>query len=159
VKPDARAKLVEGVFLRYLDARREFSLALERCAIKGWPDRRTAVRTSARVQGLFFSQLAARLTHLVCEHGLNDAMWSGYTTTLQVHDRVQELWSEQEEQTLRLRDAAYAQMQCEISELQSVVAPVALDEPFKMAKRDPELVVAGWKLNNATLAFDRELAQ
>ena len=43
VKTSARAKLVEDVFLRYLDARRAFNLALERCALKGWPDRGAAI--------------------------------------------------------------------------------------------------------------------
>jgi hypothetical protein len=154
----AQAKLVEDVFLRYLDARRAFSLALERSAIKGWPDRSAVVRNATRVQALFFSQLTARLIHLVLRNGTDDTMWNGYTTTSKVHRRLQDQWSEHEEQTLRLRDPTYAEIQGEITALQASADPDALVEPFNMAKRDPELVAAGWKLNDTTLALDRELA-
>jgi hypothetical protein len=32
-----------------------------------------------------------------------------------------------------------------------------VEEPFEMAKHDPELIAAGWKLNNV-YAVDQELA-
>jgi hypothetical protein len=158
VKTGVRAKLVEEVFLRYLDARRAFNLALERCALKGWPDRSAAVRNAARLQELFYEILSLRLKHLVLRSASNDIGWNEYTSTEKVQVRVQDGWSEHEEQTLRLRDTAYAQIQSEITKLQAAADPETLIEPFNMAKRDPELVSAGWRLNNTVLALDRELA-
>jgi hypothetical protein len=110
------------------------------------------------VQELFFSQLSARLTHLVLQSGSDDNTWNDYTNTAKVHRRLQELWSEHEEQTLRLRDMAYPQIQSEITELQAIADPQALEEPFRMARRDPELITAAWKLDNTVRSLDRELA-
>jgi hypothetical protein len=156
---NARAKLVEGIFLRYIDARIAFCFALQRCAIKGWPDRRALVTQSTRAQELFFAQLSARLNHLVRHAGSDDTQWNKYRTTNEVHERLWEYWSEQEKEALKLRDPAYGELQRAISELQAISDPDALTEPFKMAKRDPELIAAGWELNNIALALDRELAE
>lgn len=158
MKTSARAKLVGEVFSTCLDARREFNVALERCAIKGWPERVQAARTAAKVQELFFSQLAARLTHLTLENPSDDTEWSTYTSTAQVQERLQGRWGEQEELALRLRDKTYAQIESEIATLQAIADPEALDEPYRMAKRDPELIAAGWKLNNTVWELDRALA-
>ncbi len=116
------------------------------------------MRITTRVQQLFFSQLSVRLTHLVLQNGADDTAWNDYTNTAKVHERVQERWSEHEEQMLRLRDTAYAQIQSEITALQAIADPQSLEEPFKMAKRDPELIAAAWELDNPVRALDRELA-
>ena len=158
MKTSTRAKLVEDVFLRCLDARRTFSRGIGRCAIKGWPDRGAAVRITTRVQELFFAQLSARLTHFVLQNGSDDTTWNEYTNTAKVHERLQECWSEHEEQTLRLRDRAYAQIQSEITALQAIADPQSLEEPFRMARRDPELIAAAWELDKTVRALDRELA-
>jgi hypothetical protein len=84
VKASARAKLVERVFLRYLDARREFSRVLDLCAMKGWPDRSATVRIANRVEELFFLQLSVRLTQLVSQSGSNHGEWKEYTSTAKV---------------------------------------------------------------------------
>ena len=153
----ARADLIKDVFLRCQDARLEFNSALERCALKGWPDRSAAVRTATRLQELYFSQLSARLTHLV-SRGDMGAPWKEYATTAQVQGRVQEGWTEQEEAALRSYDAAYCQLQPKIDALEAIADSEAVDGPFEMAKRDPELIAAGWKLNNTVYALDQELA-
>jgi hypothetical protein len=154
---NARANLIKDVFLRCQDARLEFNSAVERCALKGWPDRSEAVRTAAKLQELFIAQLSARLTHLVSRAGSGD-IWNEYTTTAQVQGRVQEGWTEGEEQALRSYDAAYSQIQPKIDELQAIADSEAVEEPFEMAKRDRELIAAGWKLNNTVYALDQELA-
>lgn len=153
-----RAKLVEEVFLSYLDARRVFNLTLERCALKGWPDRSAAITNAARLQELYYSQLSARLTHLVLQNGPNEAMWNDYTTTLKVHERLQDHWCEPEEHLLRLRDARYGQIESDITKLEAAADPETLIEPFNMAKRDRELVAASHDLSNTTCALDRKLA-
>jgi hypothetical protein len=158
VKVSTRAKLVEDVFLRYLESRRPFSLELGRCALKGWPDKGLLVRNTTRVQMLFFDQLSTRLARLMLHNGSDDAIWSNYTTTSKVHERLQTDWSGYEEQALRARDSTYTEMQREPIELQAVADPDALFEPFKMARRDPELIAAAWKQNDATISLDGELA-
>lgn len=158
VKPGARALLVEDVFRRYLEARQEFNLALERCSLKGWPDKKAAVRNATYLQELFYERLSVRLKHLVLRSGLDEIRWNEYTSTAKVHERLQGGWSESEEQALRLCDKAYARMQSEIAKLQATADPPALDGPFTMAKRDPELVSAGSKLDSTIRALDRELS-
>ena len=158
-QPSARAKLVEEVFVECINARLEFNQALERCAIKGWPDRVRPARIAARVQELYASQFSARLIYLVLENGLDDAEWSNYTSTAQVQERLQDRWSEHEEHSLRSRDMAYAKLEGEIAQLQAASDPEALEEPYSMAKRDPELIVAAWKLNNTVWELDRKLAR
>jgi hypothetical protein len=157
-KINASARLVERVFLKCLEARNAFSLELERCSIKGWPDRSAAIRISTRVQELFSLQLSARLTHLVRRHGSDDALWSAYTSTAKVQERLQEGWSDQEEAVLQKENGEYAQIQIKIAQLQALADPAALEEPFGMARRDPEFIAAAWKLNNTVFALDRELA-
>ena len=154
----SRAKLVEDVFLRCIDARLAFNHELERCAIKGWPDRRAPARTAARIQELYFSQLSARLSHLVLQNGSDDTAWNAYTNTAKVQERLQEGWTERDERALRSRDSAYVRIESEIVALQAIADPEALDGPYAMAKRDPELIAAGWKLNNTVWELDRELA-
>jgi len=154
-----RALLVEDVFRRSIEARLEFVAALERCALKGWPDRSAAIRSSSRMQQLFFERLSYRLKHLVLRSSTSDDIrWNEYTKTNKMHARVQSGWSVDEEEALLLCDKAYAQIQSEILKVEATTDPPALDGPFTMAKRDPELISAGWKLNNTILALDRELA-
>ncbi len=158
-KTSARAKLIQEVFLRSIDARLAFSRSLERCAIKGWPDKASDVRNTTRVQELFWSQLTARLNHLILLSGWDDAQWRQYTNTAMIQERLQDRWSEHDEQGLRLRNASYAQIYTAITELRAVSDPQALEEPLQMARRDPELIAAAWKLDNAVRALDEELAE
>jgi hypothetical protein len=158
VKPETRALLVEGVFLRFIEARVEFILALERCTLKGWPDKRAAIRSNTHLQQLFYELLSLRLKHIVLRSASDDSGWNEYTSTEKVHVRVQDGWSEDEEQALRLCDNAYAQIQSEILKVKATADPSALDGPFAMVKRDPELLSAWSRLNNTVLALDRELS-
>ena len=158
VKPGARALLVADVFRRFLEARREFNLALERCSLKGWPDRKAAIHNATHLQKVFFERLSVRLKDLVLRSGLDDISWNEYTTTRKVHERLQDGWTDDEEQALRLCDKAYARMEGEIAKLQTTADPPALDGPFTMAQRDPDLVSAGIKLESTVRALDRELA-
>jgi hypothetical protein len=89
---------------------------------------------------------------------MDDIRWNEYTSTAKVHERLQRGWSEDEEQALRLCEKAYARMQSEIAELQATADPPSLDGPFTMAKRDPELISAGSKLDSTIRALDQELS-
>jgi hypothetical protein len=157
-KPINRALLVEDVFRRLIEARVRFAFELAQCALKGWPDRRAAIHSSARLQQLFFERLPMRLKYLVLQSSTDNIRWNEYTNTQKVHLRVQEGWAEEEEQALRSCDKGYAQIQSEILEVEATTDPPALVDPFAMAKRDPELLAAWSKLNTTVLALDRELA-
>jgi hypothetical protein len=126
--------------------------------MKGWPDRSAAVRIADRVEELFFLQLSVRLTQLVSQSGSNHGEWKEYTSNAKVHARLQDGWTEHEEQTLRSSDTDYCQRQREIAELQATADPGALEEPYRMAKRDPEFIAAAWQLSHTVYALDQELA-
>jgi len=123
----------------------DFNRALQRCALKGWPDRRAGIDNAARVQELF---LHIRLNDLVRREGSGTLTWDSYTDTAKVHARLQEGWSDEEEQALRLSESTYHPMQSEIEKLQAIADPAALDGPYEMAKRDPELISAGNRLRD-----------
>ena len=158
VSPDTRALLVEDVFLRFIGARMEFNSTLERCALKGWPDRSAAIRSSTRLQQLYYERLPIRLKHLVLRSAADNTRWNEYSSTEKVHARVQKCWSEGEEASLTSYDKAYAQIQAEILKVEATTDPPALEDPFAMVKRDPELHSAWSRLNSTVLALDRELA-
>jgi hypothetical protein len=155
---DGRALLVRSIFRRYMDARQEFSTALERCATKGWPDRRTAARNSRALQALFRAQLAMRLESLLASKGSDDPMWDTFISTDKIHERLQEQWTEREDAEFRSRDTAYASLLTEIADAQLLINPEALDEPFRMAKRDPELRIAAARLDEVVRELDAVLA-
>src|SRR5665213_2127882 len=144
----SRVKLVEGVFSRSIDARLKFNLALCRCALKGWPDRADKIRHNTRFHELQLLQLAARLSHLVRHEDSNGNSWCDATTTAIVQRRIQEGWTEEEERVLRSSDASYVQLGDEINKMLATADAEALAEPFRMAKRDPELIASAWELNN-----------
>jgi hypothetical protein len=154
----SRAKLVEDVFSRSIEARLKFNVALCRCALKGWPDRADKIRHNTRFHELQMLQLVARLSHLVRHGNSAGSSWCETTSTAEVQRRLQEGWTEEEERVLRSSDAAYVQLGDEIANLVATGDAEALEEPFRMAKRDPELTASAWELNNTVLALDHELA-
>jgi hypothetical protein len=153
-----RAFRVEDVFQKFIEARLKFIQVIERCALKGWPDRKSAIRSNAHLQALFYTRLPLRLTYLVEQKVISDAGWSEYTSTDQVHARVQDGWGDDEEKALRLCNEAYDRIQNAIPIATAATDPPALDGLFEMAKRDPELHAAWSKLNNTVLALDSELS-
>jgi hypothetical protein len=156
-KADERALLVKDVFHRLLKVRSTFNLALERCSLKGWPDRTTEIRNATRLQELFHQRLSLRLKYLIRQGAPDDINWSDYTSTVQVHERLQGGWTRDEERAL-IGDGAYAQLQQDIAALLSMKDPEALDEPYKMAMRDSDFVSAAWEMDSAVRSLDQELS-
>ena len=116
------------------------------------------MKTSTELQELFFLQLSARLAHLVLLSGAEATDWNKYTNTLQVHERLQYFWTGDEEAELLRRDPSYALIPTRISALQAIADPGGLEEPFRMAKRDPELIAAAWEFDRRVRELDRELS-
>jgi hypothetical protein len=154
----ARATLLEEVFRRYLDARHEFNFLLERCTVKGWPDKKAALHVAIRLQELFLTREALRLSHLVQSSTVDVADWSSYTNMAMVHKRLEEDWNVREEEALRGSHPEYAALQREIESLQAVLDPVGLEGPFAMVRRDAEVIAAGWAFDRLVRSLERQLS-
>ena len=105
--PNARALFVRDVFRQFFDARRSFLEVFERCVIKGWPDRKAAVRVNFRLQELFYARETLRLAHLVNHSASNEGAWGSYASLSNVHERLDVGWSDLDEDTLKNSDSAY----------------------------------------------------
>jgi hypothetical protein len=157
-EPNPRALFVRDVFRQFFDARRSFLEILERCVIKGWPDRKAAVRVNFRLQELFYACETLRLDHLVNHSSSNQAAWGSYVSLSNVHERLNKGWGDLDEATLKNNDSAYAAMQTEIEALRPLIDPAALEEPFRMAGRDPELLTATQDLEGKSRELNQQLA-
>jgi len=154
--PD-RVLLVREVFRQCIDARLAFNAVIERCASKGWPHRRAPIQVASRVQQLTLKRLLVRLDYL-SQHAPDDVAWSSYTSTALVHARVQDDWNADNEAALARSDAAYSALQAEIENLRAKADPPALEEPYRLAKRDPELIAAAWELDRQIRVLDERLS-
>jgi hypothetical protein len=153
-----RALLIEKVFRQYVDAWLAFNAALERCASKGWPDRKAPIHVASRVQELMLRRLIVRLNYLN-QHASAETDWGSCTTTALVHAKVQDNWTADDEAALSRSDAAYSALQNEIEMLISKADPPALEEPYRMARRDPELITAGWDFDKTVRALNERLSE
>jgi hypothetical protein len=153
-----RAGLVKDIFQRCIDARLEFNSAIKRCASKGWPDRKGAIDVAFRAQEAMLTRLMTRLTYLIRQGTCADAEWRPYATTSLVQKRVQEDWTDREEAALARSDVQYAALNNEIESLKKRADPTALEEPYRMMRRDPELIAAAHALDRKVRALDDELS-
>jgi len=153
-----RSAIVCRIFLRYLDARIKFNAELERCALKGWPDRGASIRMATRGQERLLRRLAMRLSELAGREGPEAPRWEVYTSTLKVHKALEDYWTEADEISMRAKHPSYAANEAEIIRIRKSSDPEAVREPFEMAKRDPELVAAGWSLDRTVRDLDLELS-
>jgi len=71
---------------------------------------------------------------------------------------VGENWTQEDENPLASRDPAYVAAQREIERLKPMIDSDGLEEPFRMAMRDPELIAAGWDLHAKVRVLDEQLA-
>jgi hypothetical protein len=154
--PSARVTLVSDIFRQYLDALREFEGVLEQCSLKGWPDKKNALRTAFRIQELFYEQMRFRLDHLLQSSASDDAIWKRATIS-SVHERLEAGWKDTDEALLR-KNQSYAAVQKEIEDLRAVLDSAGLVGPFKMVKRDPELLAAGNAFDKRFRDLERRLS-
>jgi hypothetical protein len=139
----ARATLIKAAFGDYLEALRGFQIVLERCSLKGWPDKNAELRTASRIQELLYEQMAMRLNYLLTDGASDDATWHSCTSISKVQVRLQEHWKDSDEETLNKSTVAYARIQREIDDLRSVLDSYGLTAPLRMARWDPEETAAG----------------
>lgn len=151
-----RAALVLSAARQYLYGQRELVQTMERCAIKGWPDRKAALSVAFRIQHLFHERELLRLEYL--SHQTSPDLWRSFTSISLVRERLQQAWKADDEETLRRSEAGYVAVQKEIDDLQRVLDPVALDGPLNMAKRDPEVSTLARALERKLRDFDKQLS-
>jgi hypothetical protein len=154
----ARATLVKAAFNDYLEALRGFQVVLERCSLKGWPDKRTDLRTAFRIQELLYEQMAMRLNYLLTDDASDDATWNSCTSISKVQERLQEGWKDSDEETLSKSNVPYAAIQKEIGASKGVLDSVGLTAPLRMARRDPEEIAAGHAISTRLRELDRQLS-
>lgn len=152
-----RAALVLNAALQYVSAQRDFMVVLERCAIKGWPDKRDALRVAFRLQELYCEREALRLKHLE-NYSLDDAAWDSYTSIPRVRKRLEEEWEPNDEEALSKNCPVYVAIQKQIEQLKAGSDPVGLEGPFDMVKGDPELLAAARLFEERHRRLDRTLS-
>jgi len=156
-----RPLVIRDVFARCVDARLDFNAALARCARKGWPDKKDAIDTAFRVAEAALRRLRVRVDFLVQQGASADADWNSYTSTALVQTRVQDHWTDKDESGLSRNDPEYVALNLEIEELtrlhDAAGNAAQLEKPYEMAMRDPELIAAGWELNNKVWKLDEQL--
>jgi len=151
----ASPAVIRDAYLRYTEAKQDFFRVLERCALRGWPDRKVAIRNAVRLQELLSEQERLRLSYLeACDS--TDSVWQAPTIAA-VYKRLRDDWKADTETALLSGDAGYAALQQEIEQLQVKLDSEALTGPLEMAKRDEEFVAASRDLAHTTRALDGEL--
>jgi hypothetical protein len=151
----ARSKRILDCFERFMLARREFLAVAEQCACKGWPDYSVAVRAATRLQYLFCDLEVSRLKYVLAT--ASDEVLKAYGKISSIRPRLVEKWAESDENRLRREDLSYVELQEEIQKTRSQDEKALLEEPFEMAKKDPELIAAGHEFSQKWRLIDSEL--
>lgn len=141
----------------YLSAQREFLIVCERCSLKGWPEKKAALRMAFRLQELYCERQILRLKHLQSSVS-DDAEWYSLRSISKIHERLEQRWETNEEEALCKTDSAYGAVQAEIRELKAELDPVGLEGPFAMLARDAENITARRVLAEKVRELDRELS-
>src|ERR1700733_10281225 len=95
------ATVVRAAFGRCVELRREFLTTYERCALKGWPDRRAPLRTAFRLQELFVERDILRFDYLATTYALEARLWQSLSSITDISRRINEAWTEAYEQALK----------------------------------------------------------
>jgi hypothetical protein len=146
------------MFSQYIDARLECNSMLKRCAAKGWPDMIGAIDVAARLQEALLKSLVRRLDYVLQSSDPTAPKVRSYATTAQIHIKVDDGWSAQEEASLLRTDAQYALLIQETENLKGLLDSEGLKEPYRMAKKDRELIAALWDLKHKVQSLDDELS-
>jgi hypothetical protein len=151
--------VVREAFRQYLESSREFLLAAEGFALKGWPDRKVALHNTFRLQQLFHDREALRFDHLTVGLGPEDVLWKSLSSKSNIFQRIDALWNDVEEDALKMANAAYADILAEVKEIQVSMDSTALDGPLLALQRDPEYHSAREVARQILLKLDDEMAR
>ena len=150
--------LMLQTFRAYIDSKRTFLAVAEACTIKGWPDRAATVRAAFRMQHLFCDQELMRFGLLVAIHVPGGESPKLFSSIGSISHAIHDNWTDVNERSLEQRNPTYASILAEISNCRAAIAQEALEEPLKMAGRDPEYLKARTILQESLRECDKALA-
>lgn len=128
-----RASTVREIFLKYLEATRDFTVAAERCSIRVSPGQEVALRNAFALQLLFNGRDALRFEYLVAVEAPEIlSMKSLY----EMSDRLRQGWKDAEEARLRESNPIYVDVSRQIEVLEGNLHSAALEEPLNAVKAD-----------------------
>lgn len=146
------------VFSRYVDSKREFWAIVERCSIRGWPDRQAALRNAFRLQELFCDCEYLRFEYLIsAERRSGGTMLKAPFSISSISKRCNENWMDVEEKGLTESNPNYAIVVREIEACEAAMDRGALDGPFRAAQQDSEYIDARKALAETLRECDRDL--
>lgn len=136
---DGRLLAIKEIFRRYAESKETFLKIAEMCSIKGWPDRKSYLRTLFRLQELYSTQEGMRFAYLADRHAMQVQC---YDSLGSIVNRLQQDWSEEEETSLSDARPDYVVISKEIEINRGLLKSSEVDEPLSAVKRDPEYVRA-----------------
>ena len=82
------------IFRRYIESKLELLSIAERCSLKGWPDRRGALRNAFRLQQLYCEQELRRAEHLAATLKTSGGLPRRPTTLGALDAMVRQNWTD-----------------------------------------------------------------
>jgi hypothetical protein len=145
------------VFRRYIGSKLELLTIAERCSLKGYPDRREALRNAFRLQQLYGEQELMRAEHIAVTLKTSDDSRRPPTTLKAVDAMVHENWTDAHEKALRQTDQRYKGLASAIEQCRAASIPGATEGPLKAAQWDPEYQQARKAAQETVVDCDRLL--
>jgi hypothetical protein len=149
-----RESLVLEVFEEYLEAFRSLQFVLERCLLKGWPDKNEALRATIRAQLGFCDQEWLRLKWIQHHSSFGD-----WTRLSHIRTRLITNWTDAEQQALLESDPRYAASENEIASIRARHNPDDVGGAYQMAARDPEFRAAMEDFKRTIRSLESRLAR
>lgn len=150
-----KRELIRNIFLEYLECKRELFGIAEACSVKGWPDRKSAIRNAYKLQFLFTEREALRLAYLIESGGFDD---TACVSVSKISERLLQNWTDGDEKALLEQEARYKEIAQEVSYTEAILDKGALREPFDAAGHDPEYRAALRMIQQKIRELDARLA-
>ena len=150
----AKLDVLAGVFRKYSEAHREFLEVMQRCCLKGWPDRKPGIVNACELQRLFNEQQALRFEYWLASGQSDEGAWVSVNS---ISRRLRQDWGPLEEQALSGSNARYREIAAEIERRQAALDSDVIREPLDAARRDPEYVAALSSIQEALRQLDSQL--
>jgi hypothetical protein len=130
---------VRSILSEYVAAKKTYIVTSERCLLKGWPDRKQAIRNSTR---LLLLQGEAELMRFDSLAGYQRDIAILCKSLESIIDRLYKHWTEAEDIVLRQNNPSYVELVRQLELADAARDPAALDGPLAAARGDPEYLAA-----------------
>lgn len=156
-EPDP-AIAIRDIFRQYIEAKREFGAIAERCLLKGWPDRKTAIQSTSRLGNLVAESEWLRFEYLMSAVPLDARVLKSFDS---IFDRLDKGWGNSDELALREKNPTYRAVsrELEAAKAKAALDPTALDGPFAGATGDPEFRSAFAALDKKHRQLEEQLGE